>query len=334
MNKITDYAIADLHLHLDGALSSSTIIKIAKKEGINLPSYNASELKKFLIVPKNCQSLNEYLTCFDLPNLVLQSEYGLKETTVDLLKRLAKQGILYAEIRMAPQLSTKNGLSIDKVVKTIIKAQKEAERLYKIQSNLILCLLRGNNNKEANIETVKIAKKYLNKGVVAIDLAGAESLFANEMFVDEFKLAKSLNVPFTIHAGEANNSNSVKSALNMGACRIGHGIHSVEDNDLIDYLVSHKIPLEICLTSNLDTKAVTSINKLPIKYLLDKGVIVTINTDDPTVSNTSLKKEYKLLAKLGISLVDAKQIAINTINSAFLSDKKKAKLLKHIKNYA
>lgn len=331
MKKYTDYALVDLHLHLDGALSANAIIKIAKKEGTILPTYTAKELQKYLIVPKKCHSLNEYLTCFDLPNLVLQTEYGLTTATLDLLKRLSKQGIIYSEIRMAPQLSTAKGLSIDNVVKIIIKALKRGEELYKIKSNLILCLMRGNNTKEANIKTVNIARKYLNKGVVAIDLAGAESLFPNEMYIDEFKLAKKLNIPFTIHSGEASGAMSVKCAINMGANRIGHGIHIVEDDALVDLIAKHKIPLEICPTSNIDTKAVSSIDELPIKYLLNKGVIVTINTDDPTVSCTTLKKEYILLKKIGLTIDEVKQISLNSINASFLSEAKKKQLLKYIK---
>lgn len=331
MKKYTDYALVDLHLHLDGALSANTIIKIAKKEGIVLPTYNTKELKKYLIVPKNCHSLNEYLTCFDLPNQILQTEYGLTSATLDLLKRLSKQGIIYSEIRMAPQLSTTKGLSLDNVVKIIVKALKKGEELYKIKSNLILCLMRGNNTKEANIETVNIARKYLNKGVVAIDLAGAESLFPNEMFIEEFRLAKKLNIPFTIHSGEASGAMSVKSAINMGANRIGHGIHIVEDDALVDLIAKHKIPLEICPTSNIDTKAVSSKDELPIKYLLNKGVIVTINTDDPTVSYTTLKKEYMLLKKIGLTIDEVKRISLNSINASFLRDAKKKQLLKYIK---
>ena len=196
------YAIVDLHLHLDGSLSAEAILDVARREGIELPANNVKDLNKFLMVPENCQSLNEYLERFSLPNLVLQTKKGLEICTLDLLERLAKDGLKYVEIRMAPQLSTDKGLSQEQVAKTLIKTCKKGRKFH-IFSNLILCMMRGNNTKEKNLETIEVAKKFLGKGVVAMDLAGAEGLFPNEMFEDEFKLIKENNIPLTIHAGEA-----------------------------------------------------------------------------------------------------------------------------------
>ena len=250
------YAIVDLHLHLDGSLSAKAILEVARREKIDLPAKNEKDLNKYLTVPENCQSLNEYLERFALPNQVLQSKLGLEICTLDLLERLAADGLKYVEIRMAPQLSTNNGLSQEKVVKTLIKTCKKA-RKFRIFSNLILCMMRGENTKEKNLETIKVAKKYLGKGVVAMDLAGAEGLFPNEMFKDEFKLANENNIPLTIHSGEAAGASSVKSAIDFGAVRIGHGIHSIEDENVLKELVDKNICLEVCPKSNLDTKTIT-----------------------------------------------------------------------------
>ena len=245
------YALIDLHLHLDGSLSPEIIIEIAKEEKLKLPSYEPNELRKYLEVPENCQSLNEYLTRFDIPNLVLQTKNGLRKCLLDLLKREANDGLKYVEIRMAPQLSTAKGLSQEEVVQELIKAKEEAQKLYGIKSNLILCLMRGNNNNVANLETVKIASKYLHRGVVALDLAGAEALFPNEMFADMFLLANNLEIPFTLHAGEAAGADSVRSAISYGAKRIGHGINSIHDEQLMKYLADEKIPLEICAQNQI-----------------------------------------------------------------------------------
>lgn len=329
---IEKYAIVDLHLHLDGSLSPEAIVKVARKENIKLPSYEVNELKKYLEVPPTCTSLNEYLTKFDIPNLVLQSKYGLKECTLDLLKRLAKDGLKYVEIRMAPQLSTNGGLSQDEVVSTLLLAIKEGEERYKIKANLILCLMRGDNLNKENLETVKVANKYLNKGVVALDLAGAEALFENEKFTDFFLLANNLEIPFTIHAGEAAGALSVKSAITLGASRIGHGVRAKEDEEVVNELAKRKIPLEICPKSNLDTKTIASIKDLPINEFMSKGVIVTINTDDMTVSNTLLKDEYKLLYENGITEAQLRQIACNSINYAFLEKKEKERLLSYLES--
>ena len=323
------YAIADLHLHLDGSLSAKAIIQVAKKEGIKLPTYNEKELNKFLMVPENCKSLNEYLERFDLPNLVLQSEYGLETCALDLLKRLADDGLKYVEIRMAPQLSIAKGLTQKEVVEILLKTMKKAEN-FGIFSNLILCMMRGNKTKENNLETIEVAKKFLGQGVVAVDLAGAEALFPNEMFENEFNLANKYCIPLTIHSGEAAGSESVKSALKFGAVRIGHGIHSIEDKDVLNELEKKNIYLEICPKSNLDTKTITKYEDLPLKEFKKHHIKITINTDDMTVSNTTLKQEYETLAKLGFKEKDLKMFARNTIEGSFADRSIKYYLLKLI----
>lgn len=312
------YAIVDLHLHLDGSLSSKAIIEVAKKEGISLPTFDELELNKYLMVPENCQSLNEYLERFSLPNLVLQTKEGLQICTLDLLERLAKDGLKYVEIRMAPQLSTDKGLSQEEVVETLIKTCKIAEKSH-IFSNLILCMMRGTDTKEKNLETIKVAKKFLGKGVVAMDLAGAEGLFPNEMFDEEFKLINELNIPLTIHAGEASGANSVASALKYGAVRIGHGIHSVEDENVLEGLKAKNIFLEVCPKSNLDTKTISKYEDLPLRTFINKGIKVSINTDDMTVSNTTLKQEYETLAKMGFNEKELREFAKNSIEESFAS---------------
>ena len=324
------FAIVDLHLHLDGSLSSKAIIEVAKKEGISLPTFDEQELNKYLMVPENCQSLNEYLERFSLPNLVLQTKEGLEICTLDLLERLAKDGLKYVEIRMAPQLSTDKGLSQEEVVETLIKTCKIAEKSH-IFSNLILCMMRGNDNKEKNLETIKVAKKFLGKGVVAMDLAGAEGLFPNEMFDEEFKLINELNIPLTIHAGEASGANSVESALKYGAVRIGHGIHSVEDESVLEELKSKNIFLEVCPKSNLDTKTISKYEDLPLRTFIDKGIKVSINTDDMTVSNTTLKQEYETLAKMGFNEKELREFAKNSIEASFASKEIKDYLFNFIK---
>lgn len=322
------YAIADIHLHLDGSLSAKTIIEVAKEEGIKLPTMCPCKLKKYLQVPKNCASLNEYLERFSLPNLVLQSKNGLRKCTSELLNRLAKDGLKYVEIRMAPQLSTAGGLSQEEVVETLVETIKGCQNI--IRANLILCLMRGNDTHQANLETVQVAKKFLGNGVCAIDLAGAEALFENKLFKEEFELACQYEIPFTIHAGEADGAKSVESAVNFGARRIGHGIHAIEDKNVVELLKKHGICLEICPKSNLDTKSIKSYQDLPIRQFLDAGVKVSINTDDITVSNTTLKKEYRTLTKLGFKEKELQQFALNTIDAAFISQAEKDILKKFI----
>lgn len=318
-------AIIDLHLHLDGSLLPKSIIKVAKEENIKLPEFSVRKIKKYLQVNKDCKSLNEYLTKFELPNLVLQSKNGLFTCTLDLLKSLAKQGLKYVEIRMAPQLSISGGLTQREVVETIIKASKDGEK-FGIFSNLIVCMMRGKNNKEMNTETIYVAKEFLGKGVVGMDLAGAEALFPNEMFVEEFKLINKFSIPLTIHAGEASGANSVMSALKYNPKRIGHGIHSVEDVKTLNELREKNIYLEICPKSNMDTKTISTYRDLPISDFIKAGIKVTINTDDMTVSNTTLKKEFKTLKKLGFNKKELQEFARNSIEASFASEKIKQEL--------
>ena len=324
------YAIIDLHLHLDGSLSAEAILDVARREGIELPAKNVRDLNKYLMVPENCQSLNEYLERFALPNLVLQTKKGLEICTLDLLERLAKDGLKYVEIRMAPQLSTDKGLSQEKVVKTLIKTCKKAKKFH-IFSNLILCMMRGENTHEKNLETIEVAKKFLGKGVVAMDLAGAEGLFPNEMFEKEFKLIRDYSIPLTIHAGEASGANSVKSALSFGAVRIGHGIHSTEDENVLEELRNKNICLEICPKSNLDTKTISKYDDLPLRKFIEERIRVSINTDDMTVSNTTLKQEYETLAKMGFNEKELHDFAENSINASFADEKTKEYLRNLIK---
>ena len=325
-----NYAFIDLHLHLDGSLLPKSVIKVALEEGIKLPEYSQRKIIKFLQVSKNCASLNEFLTKFDLPNLVLQGKKGIFTCTIDLLKNLSKSGLKYVEIRMAPQLSTAGGLTQQEVVETLLSACKEGEK-FGIFSNIILCMIRGDNTKAKNLETVEVAREYLNKGVVAVDLAGAEALFPNEMFDEEFKLCNQYNIPLTIHAGEASGASSVSSALKYGPKRIGHGIHSIGDEAVIKELRDKNVYLEICPKSNLDTKTIPSYQELPLRKFIESGVKLTINTDDMTVSNTTLKREFKTLRKLGFNKKELQQFARNSIEASFASEGIKQKLFNYIK---
>lgn len=288
----------DLHLHLDGSLRADTVLELAKKQNISLPANTAESLRSYLQVPKNCKSLNEYLERFEIPLKVLQISEAIERVTFELVEDLSKMNVEYAEIRFAPQLSTLKGMSQEEVVKSAVKGLNSALNKYNsIDASLILCCMRNDNNKKENFETVEIAKKYLNKGVCALDLAGAESLFKTDNFEDIFERAAYYKIPFTIHAGEADGPESVKKALDFGAKRIGHGVHSIEDKELLNRLIQEKITLEMCIISNIHTKSVKDEFSHPIRKYFDMGVRVTVNTDNMTASNTNLLKEYDILKR-------------------------------------
>ncbi len=282
--------LVDLHLHLDGSLSVDIIRKLADLQKISLEETDA-QLRQRLQVEEGCTSLNEYLTKFDFPLTFLQTREGMEESVYLLQEELKKEGILYAEIRFAPQLHMQKGLSQEEVVQSAIDGLERSDFF----ASLILCCMRGVDNHDENLETVRIAHKYLGEGVCAVDLAGAEALYPTESFAEVFQLAKELEVPFTIHAGEAAGPESIRKAISYGAKRIGHGVRAYEDNELMKLLAKEGIILELCPTSNLNTAVFSDMKEYPLRKFMDAGIKVTINTDNRMVSGTTLQNEYALV---------------------------------------
>ena len=313
----------DLHMHLNGSLSAEIIISLAKKYNINLPTYDCEELKKMISVPLDCDSLNTYLKCTQLPRLVTQTKASITDAVTMLLEELKNQGFIYAEIRFAPQRHRDNGLSQEEVVLAAIDGLKNTD----LKAKLILCCMRGKDLKEQNIETINLAKKYLNDGVGGVDLAGAEALFKTQDYKDIFEYARSLNIPITIHAGEADGPESVRCAIDMGATRIGHGIRSIHDEDLLKRIIEENITLEMCPTSNFQTKSVSNINEYPLRRFLDLGVRITLNTDNKTISSTNLADEYSFAEKeLGLKNSERLLLLRNAIAASFTNESEKKAL--------
>lgn len=288
--------LIELHLHLDGSLRPETVWELAKEQDIKLPANTVDEVRDQMQVPEDCRTLEEYLTRFDLPLLVLQTREALERAAFELTEDLAKEGVTYAEIRFAPQLSIKGGMTQEQAVEAAIEGVKRGMEQYpSIRVGLILCCMRGEDNEEWNLQTVEAAKKYLGDVVCAVDIAGAESLYPTERFAPVFEKVREYGLPSTIHAGEAAGPESMKTALAFGAKRIGHGVAAVEDPKLVRRLIEEQITLEVCVTSNYQTKVVPSIEAHPIRRLFNAGVRVTVNSDNRTVSNTNVRKELDIL---------------------------------------
>lgn len=317
--------LVELHLHLDGALSIDNCKKVAKIQNIDIPT--DEEMRNMMVINSKCKDLNEFLTKFEFPTSLLQTTEGIKEAVKNLQEELIEQGIIYAEIRFAPQLHTRKGLSQEEVVKAAIEGLNSSS----LRSNLILCCMRGSNTHDANIETVKLAKEYLGKGICAIDLAGAEGLYSTKDFEDIFRLANKLGIPFTIHAGEADGPSSVYYAIRFGAKRIGHGVRSIEDPSLINLIKEKDITLEICPTSNICTSVYNEISDIPIKRFIDNGINITINTDDPVICNTTLKEEIDLVKNtFDLTNEDLVKLQLNSINASFASKEVKDEVIERI----
>lgn len=313
----------DLHLHLDGSLSLMTVRRLAEMQGIEIPESDVA-LKPHLTVSEGCGSLAEYLEKFDFPLALLQTESAIEEAVYLLCRELLAEGCIYAEIRFAPQLHLNKGLTQGQVVSSAIRGFERARML----GGLILCCMRGEDNYAQNLETVSLAKAFLGKGVLALDLAGNEAGYPTEDFAELFDKASRLEVPFTIHAGEADGAESVRKAIEMGAARIGHGVRSIEDEALVKLLADKKIPLELCPTSNLNTAVFSDIAEYPIRELMDAGVIVTVNSDNRSVSNTTAAKEMQLLSNtFEFGKAEQMTLLMSSVSAAFCDSETKERII-------
>ncbi len=311
----------DLHLHLDGAISMESARQLAQMQGIDIPESD-DDLRKLMRVSPTCKDLNEFLEKFAFPCSLIQTPEGLSTAVYNLCEELKQQGVIYAEIRFAPSKSCDKGMTQDDAVQAAIKGMEKSS----LRAGLILCCMRGDSY-DINAETIRVASKYLGKGVCAADLAGAEALFKTADHADVFRLARELNVPFEIHAGEADGPSSVYSAIDFGAARIGHGVRSVEDPALVSLLAEKKIPLMVCPTSNVQTCIAPEISGLPIREFLDKGIVFTINTDDPSIEGTDLGTEWdRVIRSFNLTDAEIRQIMLNAVESAFCSEEIRAEL--------
>lgn len=308
----------ELHMHIDGSIPLDLVSKMT--------GFKEIKLKKVMCVDKENKSLTEYLRKFKLPISLMQTKESLKSIAKDIVDKLALENVVYAELRFAPMYHTTSGLFYDEIVASILEGLNENK---KVKTNLILCMMRGAKTID-NIKTILTAEKFLNKGVCAIDLAGDESKYPIDDYLILFDIAKQKGIPFTIHAGETGSYEEIKKAVKIGAKRIGHGISAILDENTINLLKKENVLLEVCPTSNTNTLANLTYSNHPVKKLFDKGVKVSINTDNRTVSDTTLTEEYIHLKSMGFTISDIKKMNKDALNSAFISNKEKEELLKKL----
>ena len=326
-NKTCEYAdqYIELHLHLDGAITVDIAKKLADIQNITLPCDTDEELEKLLTVPSDCTSLNDFLECFELPVSLMQTYDGLKEAAYLVAEDMKNQGVIYAEIRWAPQLHTTQGMTQEEAVQAVLDGLAKSE----LKCNVILCCMRGEGNEAENLETLEIAKNMLveDGGVVAVDIAGAEALYPTSDYKELFERAKEYGIPFTIHAGEADGAESVRLAVEYGAKRIGHGVRSYEDEEVLTLLKENGIFLEMCPTSNRQTFAIENMDEYPFIDYLNMGIRVTLNTDDPAIEGTTLADEFRYMEeKFGLTAEQERIILANSVDAAFTSDEVKNEL--------
>jgi adenosine deaminase len=321
----------ELHCHLDGSVRPETIIDIAKREGIRIPSFDKEEIKKELIAPLDCESLDEYLEKFSTPNLVMQSKANLKRITFELFEDAAMENVKYMEVRFAPLLHTRKGLSVEEIIQSVLTGMKEAEEQFDIKGNIILSCMRT-MSVESAFEVVEKGKVFLGEGVVAIDLcASEEEGFCGE-FIEPIALAREYGYRVTIHAGETGIGKNVLEAVEwLGAERIGHGVFIKDCVEAYNIVKEKQIVLEMCPTSNVQTKAVNQFSDHPIYDFHRDGIKVTVNTDNRTVSDTTMAKECDLVSnEFAMSCEEYKQIYMNSVQASFANGKTKEELKKYL----
>lgn len=307
--------LCDLHLHLDGSLSVRSVRNIISECGLedryrDLLGDDAG-LKEKLSVGRGCRDLNEYLEKFAFPCQILGSGRALYTAVRNLITELKELGLHYAEIRFAP---SKHGISQQEAVEAATAGLDDDI----LPARLILCCMRGESDR-VNGETVELASKYLTRGVCALDLAGAEALYPTGDYEALFKKASRLDVPFTIHAGEAAGAQSVWKALEFGARRIGHGVRAVEDERLMEELARRGTVLELCPTSNINTCVFRDYESFPLRKLTDAGVKVCICSDNMAVSCTDVSQEYAHLMQAGASYGLLEKINSESLDYGFKS---------------
>lgn len=309
----------DLHVHLDGSLRASTILELADERGIVLPGATPEGLERAMRCGERTGSLVEYLKAFDITLRVLQTAPALERVAFELCEDAARENVRYMEIRYAPMLHTERGLPETAVVEAVLSGVARARETYGIHAKLILCGIR-NISVESSLAMARLAVAYKNRGVVGFDLAGAEYDHPAKRHREAFELIRRNNINCTIHAGEAYGPESIAQALHVcGAHRIGHGCRLWENGDLLAYVNDHRIPLECCPSSNVQTGAVDEIERHPIKLFHDLGLRVTVNTDNRLVTKTTVSRELHLCHEsLGFTLDDIKRVLLNGFKAAFL----------------
>ena len=321
----------ELHCHLDGSLRVPTILDLAKKDKVTLTTSSSEELSKLLVIGKTRGSLEDYIKRFDITLSVMQTPQALSRTAYELIEDVAKENVRYIEIRYSPILHTGKGMTMGESVEAVRNGLKRGQKDFGVKSGIIVCGIR-NISAAASLKLADLTVRYKNKGVVGFDLAGSEENFPAKDHQEAFYMILNNNINATIHAGEAYGPSSIHQAIHhCGAHRIGHGTRLKENKDLMNYVNDHRITLEICLTSNWQTRSIRSLKYHPLKYYYDQGIRVTINTDNRLMSGTTLTKEFLLAHKLfGFKLHDFREMIIMAMKSAFIPYAERKQLIRRI----
>lgn len=304
----------ELHCHLDGSLPLALVETLARQNNLDILSQS---LPQRLTAPAHCSSLVEYLECFSLPLSCLQTAEALKQAAFAVSHSMAQEGVLYTELRFAPLSCTQQGLSPEQAVFSVLEGLAQGHSQHGMHYGLLLCAMR-HQPAQQNLLLLDIASHYRHQGVVGVDLAGDEKGYPASLHKSFFSKALQMDIPFTIHAGEADGPESIHQALELGAKRIGHGVTMKDDAALRQFCKQNQIGIEMCPLSNFQTKAATSWQTYPLASYLAQGLLVSLNTDNRTVSQTSLTKELRNLEQqTALTRQQALTLMHNAVQTSF-----------------
>lgn len=339
INEIKALPKVELHEHLDGSLRPSTIITLAKERDIVLPEYDEEKLGAWFRAGSERKSLSLYLESFNITTAVLQDREALARAAEEEIEDLAEDGVVYAEIRFAPSLHTRKGLSMDEVVRSVLDGLQRGKRKTGVEFGLILCAMR-NESPEISLKVAELGAAYSDRGVVGFDLAGDEKGNPAKAHIKAFEYIRRKNFNITIHAGEAFGTESIWQAIQIcGAHRIGHGTRLIDDmltengrikkmGSLANFVLDKRIPLEMCLTSNIGTGAAESYDTHPFPLFFKEKFRVFLCTDNRLMSGTTLSKELAIAAEhYDLTIDDIEKITINAAKSAFCHHGKKLSII-------
>jgi adenosine deaminase len=317
-SKLRQLPKAELHCHLDGSVRPSTLLDLAREARVQMPKHTPEELAEFMRVD-DARTLEDYLRRFDVTVSVMQTEEALERIAYELAEDASEDGVRYIEVRNAPILNVVRGLTLVQAIEAPLRGLRRAEKEFGIIGRFIVCALR-HYTPEDSLAMAQLAVEFKNEGVVAFDLAGGEKGNPAARHVEAFRYAREHNLAVTVHAGEGDGAESVREAVHIcGANRIGHGTRLIEDPELTQYVNDRRIALEICLTSNVQTRVADSYEAHPLREYFDRGLNVTLNTDNRLMSGTTLTDEYVHAAEhLGFTVDELAGIALNGFESAFL----------------
>jgi len=322
---------AELHVHLDGSVRPETLLELAQAQGIKLPADNVPELARYMHVT-DARNLVDYLARFDVTLAVMQTPEALERCTYELIEDSAAENVRYLEIRYSPILCTRGGMPLTEAVDAPLRAVQRAQADFGVKAQLIICGIR-NMSPEVSLELANLTVAYKGKGVVAFDLAGAEYNFPAKKHKEAFYTVIDHHMATTVHAGEAYGAESIAQALHYcHADRIGHGTRLYENPDLEQYVLDRRVPLEICITSNLQTHAVPSPESHPVRRYFDLGIVVCLNTDNRLMSATTVTDELLLAHdKLGFDRAAIDRMILYGFESAFLPHREREALVAKVK---